>query len=47
MKYSKQKQLIYDIVKSTDTHPTADWIYNKAREKMPNIGVATVYRNLS
>jgi Fur family peroxide stress response transcriptional regulator len=47
MNYSKQKQLIYDIVKSTDTHPTADRIYTKARKKMPNIGIATVYRNLN
>lgn len=47
MKYSKQKNLIYEIVKSTDTHPTADWVYMKAKEVMPNIGVATVYRNLS
>ncbi|MDD6155199.1 MAG: transcriptional repressor [Eubacteriales bacterium] len=47
MKYSKQKNLIYEIVKNTDTHPTADWVYMKAREQMPNIGVATVYRNLN
>ena len=43
---SKHKKLIYDIVASTMTHPTADWVYEKAREKMPRISLGTVYRNL-
>jgi Fur family transcriptional regulator, peroxide stress response regulator len=43
---SKQKKLIYDIVASTLTHPTADWVYEKARRKMPRISLGTVYRNL-
>ncbi len=46
MRYSRQRSLILEIVKSTKTHPTAEWIYEKAREKMPTIGIATVYRNL-
>ena len=43
---SKQKDVIYSIVASTMTHPTADWIYQEARRKMPHISLGTVYRNL-
>jgi Fur family transcriptional regulator, peroxide stress response regulator len=43
---SKQKDIIYSIVASTMTHPTADWIYQGARRKMPRISLGTVYRNL-
>ncbi|HET6266096.1 MAG TPA: transcriptional repressor [Acidobacteriota bacterium] len=43
---SKQKQIIYDLVCSTMTHPTADWIYQQARRKMAHISLGTVYRNL-
>lgn len=43
---SLQKDLIYSIVASVMTHPTADWIYQEARRKMPHISMGTVYRNL-
>jgi Fur family peroxide stress response transcriptional regulator len=43
---SRQKTLIYDIVASTMSHPTADWVYEQARTKMPRISLGTVYRNL-
>lgn len=43
---SRQKEVIYDLVASTMTHPTADWVYQKARRKMPRISLGTVYRNL-
>ena len=44
---SKQKEAIYTIVASTMSHPTADWIYQKARARMPHISLGTVYRNLN
>jgi Fur family ferric uptake transcriptional regulator/Fur family peroxide stress response transcriptional regulator len=43
---TNQRKIIYDIIKNTDTHPTADWIYEKARTYIPNISLGTVYRNL-
>ena len=43
---SRQRDVIYDIVASTISHPTADWIYEKARRRMPRISLGTVYRNL-
>ena len=47
MRYSKQRDLVYEIVKNSHDHPTADIIYLKAREEMPNISLGTVYRNLT
>lgn len=47
MNYSKQRSLILDILKNTKVHPTADWVYQEAKKKMPSIGIATVYRNLN
>ena len=44
---SRQKELIYDLVSSTMSHPTADWVYQNARRKMPHISLGTVYRNLN
>lgn len=46
MRNTKQKEVILRILKSTNSHPTADWIYNEVREEIPNISLGTVYRNL-
>ena len=43
---SRQKKLVYDIVAATMSHPTADWVYEQARKKLPRISLGTVYRNL-
>lgn len=46
MRYSRQRELIIDIIKNRKDHPTADAIYNTARAREPNISLGTVYRNL-
>ena len=46
MRYSQQREAIRDIVCGTRLHPTADWVYNKAKKIIPNISLGTVYRNL-
>jgi len=33
-------------VRSTMEHPTAEWVYRRARRRLPNISLGTVYRNL-
>lgn len=43
---TKQKQIIIDVVKSHDNHPTADEIYSFVHEKDSRISKATVYRVL-
>lgn len=47
MRYSKQRNLVLNIVKENPVHPTAEWIHQKAKEQLPQIGIATVYRNLN
>lgn len=46
MKRSKQREAILKVLCSTTSHPTADWIYHRVREMIPNISLGTVYRNL-
>jgi len=46
VRYSKQKEAILKVLKSTTSHPTADWIYEQVRKEMPHISLGTVYRNL-
>src|SRR5579859_1541505 len=41
-----QRTLVFEIVASTHSHPTADWIYEEARRRMPRVSLGTVYRNL-
>ena len=45
--YSKQREAILEVLRCTDTHPTANWIYEKVRETLPNISLGTVNRNLA
>ncbi len=46
MKYSKQRELVYEYVNSVKSHPTAQNVYENIRQKSPNISLGTVYRNL-
>tara|TARA_X000001036_G_scaffold436418_1_gene479532 strand:+ start:2933 stop:3301 length:369 start_codon:yes stop_codon:yes gene_type:complete len=46
MRFSPQREIIKEIVCSTKSHPTADWIYSEAKKKIHNISLGTVYRNL-
>ena len=43
---TKQRKLILEVLRNTDTHPTADWIYEQVRKDISNISLGTVYRNL-
>ena len=44
---TKQKSLVLEIVSATCDHKTAEEIYLAAKEKMPQIAMGTVYRNLA
>ncbi len=48
MGMTKQRMAILDIVQQYDGgHPTVEDIYAIAKERFPNIGMGTVYRNLN
>ena len=46
-RYSKQREIILEVLKNRKDHPTAEMLYNEIAQKMPGIGIATVYRNLA
>ncbi len=43
---TKQRKAILNVLKSVDTHPTAETIYEMVRRELPDISLGTVYRNL-
>ena len=42
-----RKQMIFDYVVNSHVHPTAQDVFDAVRVEMPNISLATVYRNLN
>jgi Fur family peroxide stress response transcriptional regulator len=46
MRRTRQKEAILEVLRGTNSHPTADWVYNEVRKEIPNISLGTVYRNL-
>jgi len=46
-KHSKKRDAILQAIRSTDCHPSAEWIYNKVKPIHPDISLGTVYRNLA
>ncbi|MGN0526467.1 MAG: Fur family transcriptional regulator [Acutalibacteraceae bacterium] len=47
MRKSKQRDAVYNTLKMSLDHPTADVIYERVKAEIPNISLGTVYRNLS
>jgi Fe2+ or Zn2+ uptake regulation protein len=43
---TRQRRLVYDVVASTESHPAAEWVYERVRREMPRVSLGTVYRNL-
>jgi Fur family peroxide stress response transcriptional regulator len=43
---TKQKNAILKVLRNTDIHPTANWIYKQVKQEIPNISLGTVYRDL-
>jgi len=43
---SKQREAVLDVLRSSEGHLRADEIFTLVRERIPNISVGTVYRNL-
>ncbi|MFH1133106.1 MAG: transcriptional repressor [Nanoarchaeota archaeon] len=44
---TSQRLIILSYLKATREHPTAEEVYAAVRKKLPNISLATVYRNLN
>ena len=46
-KHSKKRDAILECVRSTKTHPSAEWVYAQLKPQIPDLSLGTVYRNLS
>lgn len=44
---STRRDAVLSVLKSTVSHPTAEWIYEQTKKVIPNISLGTVYRNLN
>lgn len=47
IRYSKQRERILELLRQTDAHPTANWLYDQLKQEFPNLSMGTVYRNLN
>ena len=45
-RFTEQRAAVYRYLAGTDVHPTADEVYSAVREALPDISLATVYKNL-
>ena len=43
---TQQRAVILEELRKVKTHPTADEVYEMAKRRIPNLSLATVYRNL-
>ena len=46
MRYSHQREKIYEYLCRSKDHPNAEQIYFDLRKEIPNLSLGTVYRNL-
>ncbi|MBT3469199.1 MAG: transcriptional repressor [Opitutae bacterium] len=46
MRYTKQREHIFNILMDNRDHPTADEVFLRARLEMPSMSLATVYNSL-
>ena len=46
LRLTEPRRLILDVVRATDAHPSAAFVYRKLRKRLPRVSLATVYRNL-
>ena len=41
-----QRRVVLEVVRNTETHPTAEWVYHEVKKRLPRVSLGTVYRNL-
>lgn len=46
-KHFKKRNAILSYLRSTDTHPSAEMVFNQLKPEYPDLSLGTVYRNLS
>jgi len=44
--HSRKREAILAKIRSTTSHPTAEWVYHELKGEIPDLSLATVYRNI-
>jgi len=44
---SRQRERILALLRSTESHPTAAWVFDQLKGEFPRLSVGTVYRNIA
>jgi Fur family peroxide stress response transcriptional regulator len=45
-KHSRKRDAVLRALRSTETHPGAQWVYDQLRPSIPGLSLGTVYRNI-
>ena len=46
-RHSPKREAILQCLRSTTCHPSAEWVYSQLKPQIPDLSLATVYRNLA
>ena len=46
-KHFRKREALYDYLKGTVAHPSAETIYTDLKQQIPDLAIGTVYRNLT
>ena len=46
-RHSPKRDAILQCLRSTTCHPSAEWVYSQLKPRIPDLSLATVYRNLA
>jgi len=44
---SRQREKIYEVIRASKAHPTAQEVYDALKKEMPSISLGNVYRNIA
>ena len=44
--YSKKREAILAKIRSTTSHPGAEWVHRELKDEIPDLSLGTVYRNI-
>jgi Fe2+ or Zn2+ uptake regulation protein len=46
LRLTHPRRLVLEAVRATAIHPTAEWVHQAVRRRLPRVSLGTVYRNL-
>lgn len=47
IRYSKKRNAILELLQTTESHPSAEWLFQQLKPQYPDLSLGTIYRNLT